>query len=68
MLLVDERFVVLGGAGELRIGTFSDRRFRDEMRAKIASGQTWNVPAYWKGRLYVRNHEGALVCIRIGRE
>lgn len=68
VLVIGDAFVLLGGSGELRIGLFSNDRFKEVVRAQIADGQTWNVPAYWQGRLYVRNHEGVLVCVRIGDE
>ena len=68
MLVVDNKFIVLGGAGELRIGTMDNDEFNELMRANVAEGQTWNVPAYSDGRLFVRNHEGVLVCVKIGEE
>ena len=68
MLLIDRNFIVLNGDGEIRIGKMLNDKFSESMRARVIDGQTWNVPAYADGRLYIRNHEGVLVCVQIGEE
>ena len=67
VLVVDQKLIFVEKSGGLQIGTIRKGEYKGLVKAKIADGDTWNVPAYWDGKLYVRNGDGVLVCMRIGK-
>lgn len=68
VLAIGDKFIFLSAGGGLQIGTVSGNNYKELFKSQITDGETWNVPAYWKGRLYVRNQNGVLVCLQIGNE
>lgn len=67
-LLIGGALIQLSGRGELAAGPLdAGRKFSPALRAQVVSGPSRNVPAYWDGRLYVRNEAGDLICLRVGK-
>ena len=68
VLRIDGKWVFLDGGGKLEIGTLENGKFDSQMETQVLDGQqTWNTPAYWQGKLYVRGEQGSLVCLQIGK-
>lgn len=65
VLTADEKLVVLGDTGELTIAELSSREFRPIVQKQILEGITWTPPALVEGKLYARNRQGKVVCLRI---
>lgn len=57
------KLILMGERGELAIAEPSAGGVRILAKAKIMGGTCWTSPVLWEGRLYVRNHEGELLCL-----
>ena len=66
VLVIDDHWIFLSDGGKLEIGSLESDKFVAKIETRVAGKQTWNAPAYWQGKLYVRNQEGTLVCLQIG--
>lgn len=67
VLVLGDKFVLVTEQGEMIVGEPTAAAFVEEFRAQIHRPQSRNVPAYWEGKLYVRNHEGEVICVRISK-
>jgi outer membrane protein assembly factor BamB len=66
-LLLGQTLIRVSDKGELTAGPFDPaRKCEPVFRAQVLTGTTRAVPAYWDGKLYVRNEAGDLVCLKIG--
>ena len=68
MLLAGGKLILMSDQGELTIGELSSDSFVPIVQKQVLEGITWTPAALSDGKLYVRNREGKLVCIRIGEE
>jgi len=67
-VLIGDTLVWLSHNGELAAGAFDPaRKFEPTVRSQVLGGKTWNVPAYWDGKLYVRNEAGDVACLKIAK-
>jgi outer membrane protein assembly factor BamB len=67
-ILIGDTLIWLSHRGELATGPLDPaRKFEPVLRAQVIGGTTQNVPAYWDGKLYVRNEAGDVVCLRIAK-
>ncbi len=67
VLVLGGKMVLLSEQGEMIVGKPSESAFVELSRAQIHRPQARNVPAYWEGKLYVRNHKGELVCVQVSK-
>ena len=68
VLLAGGKLILMSDQGELTIGELSSDSFVPIVQKQVLEGITWTPAALSDGKLYVRNREGKLVCIRIGKE
>jgi outer membrane protein assembly factor BamB len=59
----DGKLVVLDERGELAVAEASPAAFRPLARAQVLGGRCWTPPVLCGGRIYVRNADGAIVCV-----
>lgn len=66
LLVADGKLVILSERGELVIAEASPQGYREISRSQILGGKCWTVPALANGRIYARNADGNLVCVKFG--
>lgn len=67
VLLLGRCLIRVSDNGVLIAGPFDPARQPEPvLRTRVVSGTTRAVPAYWEGKLYVRNEAGDLHCLKIG--
>ncbi|NNE93321.1 MAG: PQQ-like beta-propeller repeat protein, partial [Verrucomicrobiales bacterium] len=66
-LFLGDYIVLTTEQGEVVIGKATEEKFEELNRAQVHVPQVRNVPAYWQGKLYLRNQKGGLVCAKIGK-
>jgi beta-lactamase regulating signal transducer with metallopeptidase domain/outer membrane protein assembly factor BamB len=67
VLAIDGKFILLEQGGNLHVGQIENGKFEELVAAQILEAETWNVPAFYNGKLYVRSKEGVLICVQIGK-
>lgn len=65
-LLIGDRLVRIREQGELFIGPLSAAGFRPVVTADAGMREIKAAPAYWDGRLYLRNESGRVLCLQLG--
>jgi len=63
---VADTLIVLDDKGTLIWGTLGDASFTETYRTKVLSGLCWSCPVLLGGRLYARDAQGTVVCLRLG--
>lgn len=58
------RLVVLSESGELMIGKASPEGFKPTVKKKIMGGKCWTAPVLANGKIYCRNGNGQVVCVK----
>lgn len=66
-LLVGGTLILVREAGEVFFARISPAGFQEIARADAGMRQIKSVPAYWDGRLYLRNEAGRILGLQIGR-
>lgn len=67
-IFLGDTLIYVSHKGELMAGPIDPaRKFEPTLRTHVLGGTTNNVPAYWEKKLYLRNEEGDVVCLQIGR-
>jgi len=67
VIVAGDKIILLNSTGHLWIAPLSTAGFRPVIDQKVHGGVTWTPPSLADGRLYVRNKEGLVVCLQIGR-
>ena len=67
VLLIDNKLVWLSKVGVLQIGPVSSEGWTPTLTARIHSGNWRNNPAYSDGRLFMKNDQGDVICVQVGR-
>ena len=52
--------------GELVLARATPKAYEERARAQVLGGTCWTLPVLSHGRIYCRNHEGELVCLKAG--
>jgi outer membrane protein assembly factor BamB len=65
-LLIGGTLILIHHAGEMRFGRISPTAYQPLAAADAGLRDIKAVPAYWNGRLYVRNETGRIACFQIG--
>lgn len=65
LLGVGDKLLMLSEEGELIWGTLSQSGFEESFRKKILEGLCWAKPVLTDGRLYARDAQGTVVCLRL---
>ena len=65
-LLAGDKILLLNDRGYLWVAAASVDEFRPLFETRIHGGTTWTPPSLVKGRLFVRNKDGAAICLQIG--
>jgi outer membrane protein assembly factor BamB len=68
LLLAGDKLILLSDKGQLSVALISSRSFTPILQTEVLGGTTWVPPALADGKLYVRNTDGDLVCLRIAKE
>ena len=67
VLLAGERVIALSDEGELLVVEPNQEEFTLLANAKVMDGKCWTPPVLCRGRLYIRNAEGRLICLDMSR-
>ncbi len=68
LILVDQHFIGLTAKGEISVFPPSLTGFEPKLIAQVHRGETYNIPVYWEGKLFLRNYEqGELICVKISK-
>ncbi len=59
------KLIIQGAKGELVVAEATSEAYKEIARAKPLDGQCWTMPVLCGGLLYVRSHEGELVCLDV---
>jgi outer membrane protein assembly factor BamB len=62
---VGSKMIMLNEDGELIWGDLIDTKFKETYRKKILEGLCWAVPVLIEDRLFARDAEGGVVCLRL---
>ncbi len=65
LIAADGKLIVLTERGELIFARAAPDRYTEIARASVLDGTCWTAPALANGLLYLRNHEGTLVCLNV---
>ena len=65
VIVLGDWFLQLTSSGRLRVGKMTAEGYEESHVLTVGQGDTWNVPAYWQGKIYVRNKTGELRCSQI---
>lgn len=66
-MIADGKIVALTSSGTLFDGVASPEGFSPISKARVLDGKTWNMPTLCGGRIYVRNHDGDLLCLDVSK-
>lgn len=66
-ILAGDKIVLLNDSGRMFIADISAERFDASVDAQIHGGTTWTPPSLVGGKLYCRNKDGLVGCVRIGK-
>jgi outer membrane protein assembly factor BamB len=68
VMIAGGELVAMSMRGDLVVVEASPTAYSELHRADdILGGQTWTCPVLANGRLYIRNHQGTLVCFDVDR-
>jgi len=67
LTMVDDKLIVLGDNGELKIAPVSPAGFNPISSTQTVSGTTWIMPVLANKRLYAKNNKGHLMCFEAGQ-
>jgi outer membrane protein assembly factor BamB len=62
-LCAGNKMLLLSDKGELTVARFSPDRFELLRRDQVIGGKCWTPPSLARGKLYVRNAAGDLICL-----
>lgn len=65
-LMAGDQLIILSETGHLIFGKDTGTSFQETGRHKILSKICWAAPAYADGRLFARNNNGKMVCLKLG--
>ena len=65
LLSVGDKMIMLSEDGELIWGDLGDATFKETHRQKILEGLCWAKPVLLGDRLYARDAQGAVICLRL---
>lgn len=65
VMVANDQLLILSERGDLVTGRASPAGFEEVSRARILHGRCWTVPVLLDGRVYARNAEGDLVCVKL---
>ena len=65
-LLIGGMLILVQHAGGVRVGRISPAGYQSLATFDAGLRELKAVPAYWNGRLFLRNEAGRLVCFQIG--
>lgn len=66
-ILIDSKIVLISEYGELIIAPVSPQHFKPAFRQHVLGGTNWTPPAYADGKLFLRNKDGQIACVKIGK-
>jgi outer membrane protein assembly factor BamB len=63
-----DKLIVIGEKGELLIAEATPQGYQQIASAQVLDGRCWTMPVLSKGRIYVRNAKGHLVCVDVQKK
>lgn len=67
LTVADRKIIALTEQGELIVANANPNQFQQLARSRVLDGECWTDPVLANGKLYVRSHEGALICLDVRR-
>jgi outer membrane protein assembly factor BamB len=63
LIAASNQLVIITESGELVLAQATPAKFTEIARARVHEGDCWTQPVLANGLLYIRNHQGMLVCL-----
>ena len=67
LLLAEGRLIALSENGTLAVAEATPEGFAPALRVPALGGRCWTAPALADGRLFLRNAQGQVTCLDVGR-
>ena len=67
VIVLGEWFLQVTSGGRLRVGKMVADGYAESHAYAVGAGETWNAPAYWDGKLFLRNKKGDVFCSQISK-
>lgn len=67
LIIADGKIIAISEKGELVIAEATPSGFKALSRAQVLGGRCWVQPTLANGRLFVRNNQGAVACLDLGK-
>jgi outer membrane protein assembly factor BamB len=65
LIIADGKLVVLSDAGELSIAEATPAGYKELASSQILNGRCWVQPILANGRIYAKNNNGKMVCVKL---
>lgn len=65
LMIAGGKLLILSERGDLVVADASPDSYNELARSRILSGRCWTVPVLLNGRVFARNAEGDLVCVKL---
>ncbi len=65
LMIADGKLLILGEDGTLVLAKATPEGFQELARSPFLDGRCWTVPVLLNGRVYGRNADGKLICVRL---
>ena len=65
LVIADGKMIIMEERGTLVVAEASPAGYKELTRKKALSGVCWTVPVLADGRIYCRNSEGEVVCLKV---
>ncbi len=66
LVIADGKMIMMEERGTLVVAEASPTGYKELVRKKVLSGTCWTVPVLSGGRIFCRNHQGEVVCLKVG--
>ncbi|MCK4624637.1 MAG: PQQ-binding-like beta-propeller repeat protein, partial [Phycisphaerae bacterium] len=65
LMIAGGKMIIMEQRGALVVAEPSPSGYKELARKKVLSGTCWTVPVLADGRIYCRNHQGKLICLKV---
>ncbi len=66
LVIADGKMIMMEERGTLVVAEASTDGYKELAKKKVLSGTCWTVPVLAGGRIFCRNHQGEVICLKVG--
>ncbi|MDY7011082.1 MAG: PQQ-binding-like beta-propeller repeat protein [Planctomycetota bacterium] len=66
LMIADGKMIMMEERGTLVVAEPSPNGYKELARKRVLSGTCWTTPVLSGGRIFCRNHQGTLLCLKVG--